>query len=128
MINIALLILRLCLAIVFMAHGAQVAFGFFKGPGIGGFTYMLTQLGFKPAVFWAYLAAYTELIGGLCLAVGFLTRFAAASLLIFMIVAAFKVHITKGFFIQEGGFEYTFVLACICLALIITGPGKFRIF
>jgi len=43
MTNVAILILRLCLAIVFMAHGAQVAFGLFKGPGITGFASMLTQ-------------------------------------------------------------------------------------
>jgi len=127
MYDTAVLILRVCLGIVFVAHGAQVAFGMFGGPGIEGFSNALSGLGFKPAVFWAYIGAYTELIGGLFLMAGFLTRIAAAFIFIFIVVAAFKVHLAKGFFIQNGGFEYNFVIACICLALMITGAGKFSV-
>ncbi|MDD4899421.1 MAG: DoxX family protein [Candidatus Omnitrophica bacterium] len=127
MYDLVLLILRVCLGIVFMAHGLQVAFGLFSGPGINGFASMLVGMGFKPAVFWSYLSAYTELIGGLCLIFGIFTRFAAVSILIFMIVAVLKVHLAKGFFIQAGGYEYNFVLICICLALIFSGPGKFAL-
>lgn len=127
MFDLALLVLRICLGIVFIAHGAQIAFGMFSGPGINGFAQMLSGMGFKPAMFWAYLSAYTELIGGLCLVFGIFTRFAAFSILIFMLVAVFKVHWTKGFFLQVGGYEYNFVLISICLALILAGPGKFAI-
>ncbi|MDD2690017.1 MAG: DoxX family membrane protein, partial [Candidatus Omnitrophica bacterium] len=74
-----------------------------------------------------YLAAYVELIGGLLLFLGIFTRAAAAFILILMVVAALKVHIAKGFFLQSGGFEYTFVIACVCLALILMGPGRFAI-
>ncbi|MDD2752322.1 MAG: DoxX family protein [Candidatus Omnitrophica bacterium] len=127
MFDLALLVLRICLGIVFIAHGAQIAFGMFSGPGINGFAQMLSGMGFKPAMFWAYLSAYTELLGGLCLVFGIFTRFAAFSILIFMLVAVFKVHWTKGFFLQAGGYEYNFVLISICLALILAGPGKFAI-
>lgn len=127
MVDVAILILRLCLAIIFLGHGAQAALGAFGGPGIENFTKMLSGLGFKPAVFWAYLAAYTEVIGAMLLLAGFFTRIAAAFLLIFITVAAVKVHLAKGFFIQSGGFEYNFVIACICLALLISGGGKFGI-
>lgn len=121
------LILRICLGVVFVGHGLQKAFGLFSGPGIDGFSQFLSSLGFKPAIFWAYLAAYVELVGGLSLLLGIFTRIAAAFILILIIVAALKVHITKGFFLQSGGFEYTFVLACICLALMLMGPGRFVI-
>ncbi|MDD2689995.1 MAG: DoxX family protein, partial [Candidatus Omnitrophica bacterium] len=57
------LILRICLGIVFVGHGLQKAFGLFGGPGINGFSEALFAMGFKPAIFWAYLAAYVELIG-----------------------------------------------------------------
>ncbi|MDD5237366.1 MAG: DoxX family protein [Candidatus Omnitrophica bacterium] len=123
----ASLILRICLGIVFVGHGLQKAFGLFGGPGINGFSEALLTMGFKPAVFWAYLAAYVELIGGLLLLLGIFTRAAAALILILMVVAALKVHIAKGFFLQSGGFEYTFVIACVCLALILMGPGRFAI-
>lgn len=127
MVDSAILVLRLCLGVVFVAHGAQAALGMLGGPGINGFSDMLAGLGFKPALFWAYLGAYIELVGGLCLILGIFTRAAALFILIFMIVAAVKVHLAKGFFLQSGGFEYNFVLICICIALMLLGPGKYRI-
>lgn len=123
----AILILRICLGIVFVGHGLQLAFGFFGGPGVNGFAQMLQTLGFRPALPWAYIGAYTCFIGGALVILGAATRIAAAFILIFMLVAAFKVHIAKGFFLQSGGFEYNFVLACICIALILSGPGKFAV-
>ena len=128
MADIAILILRLALGFMFAAHGLQKAFGLFGGPGIGGFSEMLSGLGFKPSLFWAYLAAYAELVGGILLAVGFLTRGAASVLLVLILVAAFKVHLNKGFFLSQGGFEYTLIIFSVCLALILLGPGKFTIF
>ncbi|OGX46195.1 MAG: hypothetical protein A3G38_01720 [Omnitrophica WOR_2 bacterium RIFCSPLOWO2_12_FULL_51_8] len=127
MMDLALLVLRICLAVVFLGHGLQAAFGIFGGPGINGFSQMLAGLGFKPALFWAYIGAYTELISGLLLLVGLFTRLAAALILIFMLVAALTVHVSKGFFIQSGGFEYNFVLSCVSIALIMLGAGKFRL-
>lgn len=128
MLDWAILILRLGLGFMFMAHGLQMAFGMFGGPGVVGFSKFLTDLGFTPAIFWSYLAAYTTLVGGLFLMVGIFTRAAAFLLMLFIMVAAIKVHLTKGFFLQAGGFEYNFVIACVCLALIISGGGKFKIF
>ena len=127
MADTAILILRLALGSMFAAHGLQKAFGLFGGPGIGGFSEMLSGLGLKPSLFWAYVAAYTELVGGVLLATGFLTRGAASLLLILIVVAALKVHLRKGFFLSQGGFEYTFIIASVCLALILLGPGKFTL-
>jgi putative oxidoreductase len=127
MADAAILVLRLALGLMFAAHGLQKAFGLFGGPGIGGFSEMLSGLGFKPSLLWAYVAAYAELVGGILLAVGFLTRGAASVLLILIVVAAFKVHLSKGFFLSQGGFEYAFIIFSICLALILLGPGKFTL-
>jgi putative oxidoreductase len=127
MINLAILILRLCLATVFIGHGLQVAFGLFSGPGIIGFSKILFALGFKHALFWAYLSACTQLISGLFLVCGLFSRLAAFSILVFMVVAVIKVHLSKGFFIQSGGFEYNFVIIGVCLALMLMGSGKFAI-
>ena len=124
----AALVLRIGLGIMFASHGLQKAFGMFGGPGIGGFSEMLSGMGFKPALFWAYLAAYAELVGGLFLVAGIFTRGASFLLLVLIIVAAVKVHLARGFFLSAGGFEYTFIIACICLALIIMGGGKYSLF
>ena len=127
MLDLGILVLRLGLGIMFMAHGLQMAFGLFGGPGVKGFSGMLSGLGFVPAIFWSYVASYTVLLGGLFLIVGIQTRPVAVLLLIFILTAGIKVHLSKGFFITNGGFEYTFVIAAACLALILLGPGKFGI-
>jgi len=127
MADFALLVLRTSIGIVFILHGLQAAFGLLGGPGISGFSGMLTGLGFKPAIFWAYIGAYTELLGGLFLLLGIFSRISASLIIIFMVVAAWKVHWAKGFFIQSGGFEYTFVIICACIALMLLGPGRFSI-
>jgi len=127
MMDLASLILRLGLGVMFFAHGSQKVFGLFGGPGIEGFSKMLTGLGFKPALFWAYLGAYVELLGGLSLILGLLTRISSLLLLIFMVVATLKVHISKGFFMSTGGFEYNLIIISVCIALIILGTGKFGI-
>lgn len=124
----ALLILRVCLGVMFSAHGLQKAFGSFGGPGISGFSGMLSGLGVSPALFWAYVAAYTELIGGIFLIAGVLTRLSSLLLLILIVFAAIKVHLMHGFFAGQGGFEYTFIIASVCLVLLIAGPGKFKFF
>ena len=128
MIDWGILILRLGIGIMFTAHGLQKAFGLFGGPGIKGFSQMLSGLGFAPAIYWAYLAAYTELLGGVFLIIGLYTRSSAAMLLVLIVIAAIKVHLAKGFFLSNGGFEYPFVIAAACLSLILLGPGQFSIF
>ena len=127
MLDLVSLILRFCLGIVFIAHGLQVAFGMFPGPGISGFLNMLSGLGFKPALFWAYVGAYVELIGGVFLFFGIFTRISAMFILVFMAVAVLKVHLSKGFFIQAGGFEYNFLIICVCIVLMILGSGKYGV-
>jgi putative oxidoreductase len=127
MCDLASLILRLGLGIMFFAHGLQMAFGKLGGPGVQGFSKMLSGLGFSPAIFWSYIASYTVLIGGLFLILGIFTRISSVLLIIFMLVAALKVHLSKGFFIMNGGFEYNFIIVCALTALLILGTGKFGI-
>lgn len=123
----AALPLRLGLGVIFIAHGLQKAFGAFAGPGIEGFSKFLSSLGFAPAGLWAYAAAYTELLGGLFLILGIATRISSGLIFIVIAVAALKVHLAKGFFLSSGGFEYTLLILCACLSLIIYGPGKWSI-
>ncbi|MDD5097254.1 MAG: DoxX family protein [Candidatus Omnitrophica bacterium] len=126
MMDAGILVLRLGLGVMFMAHGLQKAFGLFGGPGVKAFSEMLAGLGFTPALFWAYLASYAELIGGLLLIAGVFSRGAALFLLILIITAGLKVHLKNGFFLSAGGFEYVFVIAMALAALILLGPGSIR--
>ena len=127
MVDWASLVLRIGLGIMFFAHGLQMALGKLGGPGVNGFSKMLSGLGFAPAQLWSYIACYTVLIGGLFLILGVFTRISAIILMIFMIVAVLKVHLSKGFFLANGGYEYNFIILCALIALLALGTGKYGI-
>lgn len=124
MASVASLVLRIGLGVMFAAHGLQKVFGMFEGPGIGGFSKMLSGLGFVPPVFWAYVVAFVELIGGLCLILGIFTRIFSLLLCVVMVVAIAIVHLSNGFFMSAGGFEYQFIIICALITLLLLGPGK----
>ena len=125
--SFGLLILRLVVGLTLAAHSAQKVFGWFGGYGLAGTGQFLEQLGFRPGRVQAALAGTAELVGGLFLAAGFLTPAAAAAIVAVMLVAAVSVHIKKGFFATNGGYEYTLVLGGAALALAFTGPGAFSL-
>jgi putative oxidoreductase len=125
--SVGLLILRLVVGLSLAGHGAQKLLGWFGGYGITGTGQFLEQLGFRPGRLHAAQAGIAELVGGLFLAAGFLTPAAVAAIVAVMLVAALSVHITKGFFAQNGGYEYTLVLGAAALALAFTGPGAISV-
>ncbi len=125
--DFGLLALRLVLGLVFMGHGAQKAFGAFGGPGLAGASGFMASLGLKPARFWAAVAAFSELLAGALLLVGVLMPIAAALIVATMVVAIAKVHGPKGFFSQNGGYEYNLVLLVAALTLAATGPGAYSL-
>jgi putative oxidoreductase len=73
------------------------------------------------------MAAWGETAGGVLLAVGFATPAAVAVVVSVMLVAVVTVHLGKGFFASNGGYEYPFVLAVLALTLAFTGPGSLSI-
>ncbi|PYP02892.1 MAG: oxidoreductase [Gemmatimonadetes bacterium] len=121
--DVGLLALRLALGAVFLAHGAQKGFGAFGGPGFEGATGFIGSLGFRPARLWAGLAVGGELAAGFLFLLGLLTPVASLLALATMAVAIAKVHGPKGFFIQNGGYEYNLVLIVAALAVAVMGPG-----
>ena len=125
--DLGLLGLRLALGLVFLGHGAQKGFGAFGGPGLEGTTGFIGSLGLRPARFWALAAVAGELLAGLLLVLGLFTPLAALLVVATMAVAIAKVHGAKGFFLQNGGYEYNLVLLISALALAATGPGALSI-
>lgn len=126
-VNKALLLVRVVLGALFVGHASQKLFGWFGGQGIGGFVGTLEKLGIQPAQFWAYVEATAELVCGVLLVLGLLTPLAAAALIADMVVATFEVHLPKGLWSQEGGFEYNLVLAAVLFAVGLTGPGVYSL-
>ena len=116
--------LRLTLGIIFIGHGAQKVFGAFGGPGWAKVISFPTPFGFmRPAWLWMAAAALSELIGGIFVLLGLLTRVGAFLLLCVMLTAMLGVHLKGGFFLPNG-IEYTVALAGMCLALLIAGGGQ----
>ncbi len=125
--DIALLILRLVLGGIFVAHGAQKLFGSFGGHGLKGTAGFFEQIGLKPGRMMALLAGLAEFGGGLLVLVGFLTPLGAFAIIAVMAMAIVKVHVPNGFFNESGGYEFNLVLIAVAVALILTGSGAYGI-
>lgn len=124
--DLALLILRVGLGVVFIAHGCQKVFGWFGGHGLAGTVAMMHgRLGIPVPL--AYIASFTELLGGLAVLLGLFTRMGALGIAVVMSVAIATVHWKNGFFLDKQGFEYPFALLCMALSLVAAGPGRISI-
>lgn len=129
--DIILTIVRLVFGIVFFAHGAQKALGWFGGYGYSGTMGFFTQMHI-PWIF-GNLAIAAEFLGGIGLIVGALTRVAAFGISMNMLVAVWMVHLSNGFFMnwtgqQKGeGFEYHLLALTIALILMVKGGGAFSV-
>ena len=117
--------IRLALGAVMIAHGAQKVLGSFDGPGFTTFIGGNTPFSFmRPAWFWLAAAALSELIGGLLVALGLLTRVAAFFIACTMLTAVVGFHLSGGFFAANSGFEYPLSLLAMSLGLLISGGGQ----
>ena len=77
-----------------------------------------------PADLSWFLATWSEIAGGAAIAVGFATRFSAASLIILDIVAWYSVHADNGYNVCSNGFKLPLIYLMILIALLLSGPGK----
>lgn len=118
--------LRLALGAVFLAHGLQKVLGSFGGKGLSVFSSYPPPYSFmRPGWLWMGAAAFSELIGGVLLLFGLLTRVAAFFLACTMLVAVAGVHWPH--FFAPAGFEYPLVLLAGCLSLLISGGGALSV-
>ena len=123
--SLAPLPIRLSLAVVMVAHGAQKALGSWGGPGFKAFIAGNTPFGFmKPAWLWLGAAALSELVGGILVGLGFLTRVGAFFIACTMLTAVVGVHWNNGLFGSNRGYEYPLTLLAIAIALVISGGGQ----
>src|SRR5258708_19620748 len=110
MTALGLLILRLGIGLILAAHGAQNLFGWWGGPGMTKWAQAVQRLRIRPAQPWAWAAALSEFGGGLLLALGLLTPLGSLAIIGAMLVAIATVHLSKGFWVTKGGFEFNLSL------------------
>jgi len=122
-----ILLLRLVLGGIMAGHGAQKLFGWWGGPGLRGVHGWLGSMRFRGG--WAPTAGLVlaEFGGGLALAFGFLTPFAALALVVVMLIAIATAHWRNGFWTGGGGWEYNLLILSAAAALAATGGERFSL-
>jgi uncharacterized membrane protein YphA (DoxX/SURF4 family) len=134
------LILRLGLAVIFVFHGLQLI----TQENEWGTAWMTRAVEKKqaeaeksgsqqeqpaqapPHALVQLAVAWGQLIGGIALGLGFLTRLAALGIAAIMVGAIALVHWPR-FDVREGGFEYNFLIIAVCLVLILVGGGNLAV-
>ncbi|WP_088071259.1 DoxX family protein [Gottfriedia luciferensis] len=128
MLDEGLLVLRLVLGIILVAHGVQKVFGWFGGYGIKGTGQWLESIGIKPGAFFAFITGAAEIVGGFFVAAGVYTTIGAWLIIIVMAVAVLKVHLKNGFWNSSNGFEFNLLILAASVGLLLTGPGSMTLF
>lgn len=117
--DLGTLFVRIALGVVFLHAGwlkvtnMEMTLSAFAGMGI--------------AAWLTYIVVYAELLCGAAFILGLFVRYAGVVAAVIMLVATFKVHFANGFGMQNGGYEYTFVLFFLSLAAITLGAGKYSL-
>jgi putative oxidoreductase len=113
---LGLLVLRLSLGAIMIAHGFPKVFG-----ELHHHVELVRSIHLPGWL--AYLSAAAEFGGGILLVIGFFTRCAALAVLIDMLVAIFGVHFKNGF-LGQGNYQFPLALAAIAFSLILFGGGS----
>lgn len=115
-----LLILRVGLAAVFIAHGWP------KIKGVAGVSGFFAQMKIPFPLLSAWIVALLETVGSVLLILGFGTRALGALFAFNMLVAIYvaKIRTMKAPFAGQNGWEFEFALMVGALALLFTGAGS----
>jgi putative oxidoreductase len=115
--------LRVATGLVFAMHGYQKL----TQMGIDGVSGFLSSLGFPLPMAFAFILIAVELVGGIALILGAFTRITAKLCAIVALVALVTVHLSKGFFISNGGYEFILLIFAASLSLMLTGAGAWAV-
>lgn len=121
-LNIAILLLRAALGVMFVAHGLLKMMVF----TMAGTAQFFAQAGF-PA-WMAYPVTFIEIVGGAFLILGFFSRYVAIAA-IPVLLGALYVHLGNGwlFTAQNGGWEYPAFLVIAAVVVALLGDGEYSV-
>jgi putative oxidoreductase len=124
--NLSLLIARVWIGGIFLAHGWRHFKAIRSGPGMANW---FESLGLRNGKLQAMNVTYLELAAGAALVVGFLTPLAYGGAASIVAVALVTNHWKNGFwsFLPGEGWEYTGTLTALCIALGGLGPGEWSL-
>lgn len=128
--SLSVLLIRVALGAIFIAHGYMKLFVF----GIGGVIKSFTAMGIPLPAILGTIVTLLEFFGGIAILIGLLTRWISLLFVVEFLVALFKVHLANGFFIGRGmdgqfhyGFEFVFLILFASLALSIMKAGNYSL-
>ena len=126
--DLGLLMLRVFIGVCFVVH-ALGKLGLVGTGNMEGFAAWLAELGVPFAAVQARIAMLSELVGGVLLVTGLLTRPAALLLVVTMLVAGRLGHRGAGYLITNDppGAEYTINLAVVAAVIALFGPGGYSL-
>ena len=126
--NTGLLIVRLLLGAILLAHSTQKTMGWLQGPGLTASAGIFEGLGHRPGRVMVIVAASLELVAAISLLLGLFTPLGAAAAAGTLLVAGVSQTIKAGkLWTALGGGEYPLVLAVVALSLGFTGAGEWSI-
>lgn len=108
----SMLVLRISLGVIFLAHGLQ------KISGFEGTVKFFASIGLPAAL--VYVVTTIETVGGACLILGLFTRAAATGIIMIMLGAIFTLKFGKGFL---NGYEFDVSLLAMAVALVLSGSN-----
>lgn len=113
---VALLLLRLGLAIIFIYHGFPKLFTHSQ-EALAAFP----RMGFPS--YFVYIAGIVEFFGGCLLILGLFTRIAALLIAGEMAIAIWRVHLPQGGILAVSNYQLPLALAVAAFALVALGAG-----
>jgi putative oxidoreductase len=127
---IAEMLLRVVVGLSLVPHGLRMSMGFFPNSGgpvsnVHDFAKLLDNAGYRPGRLWAWVIVVTELVGGPLLALGLLTRPVAIPIVMLLALSIWEHR--KGFFWNQGGFEYPLLWTAAALYFLANGGGVYSL-
>lgn len=123
-VDLSLLLFRVAVGVVMLAHGWNHVF---RGGRIAGTGRWFESLGMRPGWLHAWTASLTELGAGVLLVLGLLTPLAGAAVVGVMVVALVTNHLRNGFFVFRPGEGYEYVMTLAAAGLLLCGTGGGRV-
>lgn len=121
--DVALLVTRVAVGLVLLAHGLQKAFEFTPAGTAGAFT----EMGVPAAGLVAWFTMLAEIVGGAAIILGVLTPVFAAVNAVSMVGALLLVHLPNGVFVTANGYELVLSIAAALVAVAAFGAGRWSV-
>jgi putative oxidoreductase len=127
---LAEMLLRVVVGLSLVPHGLRMSMGFFPTSGgpvnnVRDFAKLLDNGGYRPGRLWAWVIVVTELVGGSMLALGLFTRPVAIPIVVLLALSIWEHR--KGFFWNQGGFEYPLLWTAAALYFLANGGGAYSL-